>query len=92
MPIPGDKIEVYWPDDHQHYPGTVTEYKSDEYKFQINYDDGDEETLRLEDEIWRPIEPRDTVSSNEIQLPPGKELTSQEKDAIEEYFRLFQSK
>ena len=55
-PVPGSRIEVYWPLDRQFYAGTVIP-NCDRMKTRISYDDGQEEVLDLNDggrERWRP--------------------------------------
>ena len=57
LPKVGDKIGVYWPDDDVHYPGTVASFNK-EGKARVEYDDGDVETLRLEEEKWYYLQPK----------------------------------
>ena len=91
----GDKLSVYWPDDKQYYSGTVSRYFSRSGKHKILYDDGQSETLDMTKEIWKhddSIGETNGISANEIQVVPGKELTSHEKDATDQYHDRFKSK
>ncbi|CAN8065041.1 unnamed protein product [Agarophyton chilense] len=94
MPNVGDTIEVYWPLGDNYYPGTVVSHIEYGDRYQINYDDREQETLHLHDETWRgaPESGLDAVNSNEIQLSPGMEITSHEKDDVKLYFQEFQHK
>jgi hypothetical protein len=48
----GTKLSVYWPKDDQYYPGTVTSINRRGF-FKVTYDDGQEETLDLNKEVYR---------------------------------------
>jgi len=96
LPQVGDSIEVFWPIDDQYYPGTVASFNDATGKFAINYNDGEKENLRLQDETWRfsvddtPIP--GVIASNEIELTPGQDLKSVERQAVGEYFKCFGNK
>ncbi|CAN8074683.1 unnamed protein product [Agarophyton chilense] len=94
MPNVGDTIEFYWPFDDKYYPGTVVSHIKDGDRYQINYEDGEQKTLHFHDETWRGAlgSGLDAVNSNEIQLSPGMELTSHEKDDVKLYFQELQHK
>ena len=47
-PVPGSRIEVYWPLDQQFYASTVRRKKAGG-KTRVVYDDGDEEMVDLND-------------------------------------------
>ncbi|KAK3289666.1 hypothetical protein CYMTET_2936 [Cymbomonas tetramitiformis] len=49
---PGDKIEIFWPEDRMWYPGAVGTTGEDE-RTKIMYDDGDEENVVLKEETYR---------------------------------------
>lgn len=51
IPAVGDKVEVFWPQDHQYYHGFVAE-EQDGMKTVV-YDDGGIESLNFENETWR---------------------------------------
>lgn len=51
LPGPGDRIEILWPLDNCFYPGVVSSVENNVHH--INYEDGDAESLKLEDEEWR---------------------------------------
>ena len=55
LPSVNDKVEVFWPKDDRHYPGTVANINNDTGKRHVKYDDGDEETLDFTQEKWRLI-------------------------------------
>ncbi|KAK3280391.1 hypothetical protein CYMTET_11761 [Cymbomonas tetramitiformis] len=51
---PGDKVEIFWPEDREWYPGTMGDTDEDG-KTTIKYDDGDVETLLLKEERMRVL-------------------------------------
>lgn len=51
IPQPGDRLEVHWPLENKHYPGTVSSVTQNEHS--IQYDDGDKEKINLDKEDWR---------------------------------------
>ena len=55
IPQPGDRIEVYWPQDKAYCPGNMTS-KIDNGNLVVAYDDGDREELDFAVEKWRFIE------------------------------------
>lgn len=50
-----DVVEVYWPVDKEWYRGTVVSIDKYTGECFIVYEDGDEEHLNMEDEIWRQV-------------------------------------
>lgn len=54
LPQVGQRINVYWKDDDEFYPGLVAAALPDA-KFRVEYDDGDVEELALEQERWNVI-------------------------------------
>eukprot|EP00884_Botryococcus_braunii_P001653 jgi/Botrbrau1/11489/Bobra.0360s0015.2 len=50
--IVGKRCQIYWPDDDEWYPGTVTNYSDRERKHMIVYDDGEEEWLDMSSERY----------------------------------------
>ncbi len=98
VPVVGDTIDVWWPLDKQFYRGTISEYFPDDLSHSVKYDDGDVERLKLHGETWRPAAiPESNAGNtpmhvNEIQLQPGTELTSKEKEDVQLYFDRFQGK
>ncbi len=53
-PNVGNAIEVWWPDDKQFYPKKVSDIPSTCHH-EGDYDDGDQEILKLENENWRRL-------------------------------------
>lgn len=47
LPTVGSAIEVFWPDDKTFYPGRVTSFEPSTGDIHVNYDDGEEERLKL---------------------------------------------
>ena len=93
----GDGIEVFWPADNQFYPGTVASYNNDTGKYDVNYDDGEKETLRLQDEKWRfvdtaPPQPSNVLPANDVELISGQELPRLERKLIDEHHNRFENK
>lgn len=69
VPCVGTRIDVYWKDDDEWYPGEVVEMvpcEEGEDKQRIRYDDGEEEVLYLTGERWRKEQIR--VQITEAQL------------------------
>jgi len=96
-PSVGDKVQVYWPLDNTYYSGSLVSYNHETGKHHVLYDDGQEEDCNFKDEVWKPLDeseisPNSTLSSNEVLLTPGTELSSVEKETIESYYDLFGSK
>lgn len=53
-PFRGNRIAVYWPEVQQFYRGKVTEIAFfDPLQLHIAYDDGHNESLDLENKVWR---------------------------------------
>ena len=52
----GDKIEVFWPITATYYPGIVSNYDEAIGKHDIDYGDGDHETLDMKYEVWHPLQ------------------------------------
>lgn len=52
----GLKIKVWWPLDKQYYEGVVKAFDSVRKKHKVIYEDGDMETLNLEEEKWKFVE------------------------------------
>ena len=78
-------------------PGTVASYNNDTGKYDVNYDDGEKETLRLQDEKWRfvdtaPPQPSSVLPANDVELSPGKELPRLGRQLIDEYHNRFGNK
>ena len=48
----GDAIEIYWPDDNEHYAGSVVAFDPGTSKHLIHYEDGEVEELDLAGEQW----------------------------------------
>ena len=69
MPPIGQRIEVYWPNDKQYYPGVIQDYDSEKKKYHIKYDDEDTEDLDLSEEIWRKIydKPKETLLIKQLE-------------------------
>ena len=68
----GTRLSVYWPDDDQYYPGTITNITK-RGRFHISYDDGDVETVDLTKELFKllpsPASPPDAGSPTIDPLP-----------------------
>eukprot|EP00171_Calliarthron_tuberculosum_P018762 IDg18762t1 len=60
-------------------------------KFHIDYDDGDNEDLQIQNETWKPGN-QESVIVSRVELSPGFDLQSIEKEAIDEYYRIFRTK
>lgn len=71
----GDRFEVYWPLMDQFYSGTVKNITDNHDT--VNYNDGDVETLQLQQEIW--LLP-DMLSSLSDYF--GSKLVSNEQEVI----------
>lgn len=81
LPSVGDANEVYWPDDNQFYPGTVTRFEPSSGKTHVSYDDRDKEKLIIQEETWLyPSE--QNVVPNGVELAPGMVLSSVEQEII----------
>lgn len=48
----GGKVAVHWPDDDEFYYGKIAAFDATTHTHQINYEDGDVELLKLEEEMW----------------------------------------
>lgn len=48
----GAKVAVHWPYDDEFYNGKISAFDATTHTHQINYDDGDVELLKLEEEMW----------------------------------------
>ncbi len=79
----GNRVEVYWSGDEECYPGTVDSYDPESGKYEINYDDGDKESLDLDKHTWR------LISDNQSGLT---EVSAVHKEALETYFKTFGQK
>ena len=94
LPNVGDQIEVYWPLDKSFYGGTVEDYDEQIGKHSVKYFDGDEEHLNLQDEVWNRVEDENAqdggrIEAAEVELTPGQELQSSERELIKKYFEAF---
>jgi len=49
----GTEVEVYWPDDGKYYRGTIMNNCTVWDLAKINYDDGENEKLVMNDQQWR---------------------------------------
>ncbi len=56
-PKEGDRIEIYWDGDEIYYAGKLGPLDPVTKKFHVDYDDGDEEDVNLNEEIWRFVGP-----------------------------------
>lgn len=83
LPSVGNRLEVFWPIDQSFYPGTVSAVDADGHH--ISYDDGDEEVLKLNDEVWRVL-PAKNASF------PLTQLDSTEQDVLKDLFETFGNK
>ena len=50
---PGGRVEVYWPLDEAWYGGKVLSFDPTSKSAEILYDDGDEESVCMAQEMWR---------------------------------------
>ncbi|KAK9861174.1 hypothetical protein WJX84_001707 [Apatococcus fuscideae] len=48
----GARVKIFWPDDAEWYPGTLTALNSITGRHHVQYDDGEQEDLCLEHEEW----------------------------------------
>lgn len=51
-PEPGDKLDIFWPSDQEYFSGTVSS-SNHEGKHNIDYGDGENETISMGQEFWR---------------------------------------
>lgn len=91
QPSVGDAIEVYWPDDDKFYPGKVTSFTPNTGDIHVHYDDGDQEALKIQEETWR-FSSQETDVVNGVELAPGMNLPSIEKEINNDYNDVFGSK
>lgn len=92
IPEVGDKFDVHWPDDKQYYSGLVASCKPTIGKHNAEYDDGDKEQLEFKVEICRFTANIEGITANEVELSPGSNLSSVEKETIGNYYTVFGSK
>jgi len=85
LPSIGDNLEIYWPLEKQYYPGTVVSIDADTEKFNIDYDDGDKETLDLTNQVWR-------YQGSEALHGNIAELRSNETEDLQKYYDFFAHK
>lgn len=52
----GVRVSVYWTDDEKFFTGTVTKHRSGKKPFYVEYDDGDNEWLDLEQQTFRIVQ------------------------------------
>lgn len=55
-PMPGDRVEIFWDGDGTYFPATLhhpIRPHAYPFVFHVVYDDGDRETLDLDQEFWR---------------------------------------
>ncbi|XP_006356243.1 uncharacterized protein [Solanum tuberosum] len=52
----GDRIKVWWPLDEKFYEGVISSFDSETNKYEVVYDDGEVEILRLHKERWKMLE------------------------------------
>ncbi len=84
MPQPkeGDRIQVFWPLDNRYYTGTVSKIGR-LGKVNVTYDDGEKETLKLENETWK-YDSNDASCSNANIMP---RLQSNTKEVLQQIMR-----
>lgn len=51
LPSVGERIEYFWPIDDAYYPGVIFDITDDGHPV-FHYEDGDSETLQLEEQLW----------------------------------------
>lgn len=72
----GDSIQAVWAEDNQKYSGIVVACNDDSGEFDNNYNNGEKETLQLQDEDWHASSARSaefpSTHTHEIELTPGK--------------------
>ena len=69
VPCAGTRIDVYWKDDDEWYPGQVVEVVTcdgGESKQRVRYDDGEEELLQLNEERWRKEQIRMQITEAQL--------------------------
>lgn len=81
----GDRVEVLWPDDDIYYANITFSYNTEDNKHKIYYDDSDTEDPVMSTETWK-YENFDIIVGNDVQLKPGTELKSNEKEAIQKIY------
>ncbi|KAG5602107.1 hypothetical protein H5410_033477 [Solanum commersonii] len=52
----GDRIKVWWPLDEKFYEGVISSFDFETNKYEVVYDDGEVEILRLHKERWKMLE------------------------------------
>lgn len=87
LPAPsvGDNIEVHWPLDDTLYPATVASIDYDDNKVNIDYTDGQKESLNMTDEVWRYTE---TTTVNNVQIPE-RAVKSSKQDVLGRFITEF---
>ena len=79
LPSIGDSIEIYWPLDDVFYAGKVSSINNDDNKYNIDYADGEKESLDLSGEVWK-YSSQDVMESSNVQaLRVNMRSTEQEE-------------
>lgn len=85
-PQVGNLTEVFWPLYMQYYSGTISEI-TDSCQNVLTYDDGDTESLQINNEQWRFFS---TISGSKIYSLPA--LESNEEQQLQKVFEYFGNK
>lgn len=75
VPDVGDNMKLYWTEDEEFYPATIASINDDE-KYNIDYEDGDKETLETKNETWRFSSEEEFAASAHTAVVAQKEVTS----------------
>jgi hypothetical protein len=74
----GLRVAVWWPEDQKYYNGTVTEKRSGEKPFYLEYDDGEEEWINFLNHRFRLL--RDGKRRNKILVEVESEMDCSDMD------------
>ena len=76
----GDRIDIYWSGDEECYPATIGSFHPDSGKHEIDYYDGDKDTLDMQTQVWLVINTDQAVVSD---------ISPVWSEALEFYFKTF---
>ncbi|KAK9844568.1 hypothetical protein WJX74_004134 [Apatococcus lobatus] len=68
----GARVKIFWPDDAEWYPGTLTALNSITGRHHVQYDDGEQEDLCLEHEEWDLLD-KSTKHTDHEGVAPDKQ-------------------
>ena len=71
----GTRVAIYWDGEDAYFRGTVTDIRSNRKKFFVQYDDGDEEWIKLAKHRFRIVVPKKRKRSSE-ESPPVVDVST----------------